>query len=37
MHEEAPTARVNHLIAGPSDMAARIRAYNWSRTSFGAD
>ncbi len=35
MHEEAPTARVNHLIAGHSEMAARIRAYNWSRTSLG--
>jgi PAS domain S-box-containing protein len=35
MHEEAPTARINHLIAGHSEMAARIRAYNWSRTSLG--
>lgn len=35
MHEETPTARVNHPIAGQSEMAARIRAYNWSRTSLG--
>ena len=35
MHEEAPTARINHLIAGHSEMAARIRSYNWSRTSLG--
>ena len=35
MHEEAPTARVNHLIAGRSDMASRIRSYPWSRTSLG--
>jgi PAS domain S-box-containing protein len=35
MREEAPTARGNHLIAGRSEMAARIRAYNWSRTSLG--
>ena len=35
MHEEASTARVDHLIAGHSEMAARIRAYNWLRTSLG--
>jgi PAS domain S-box-containing protein len=35
MHEEASTAPANHLIAGHSEMAARIRGYNWSRTSLG--
>ena len=35
MHEAALTARVNHLITGQSEMAARIRAYNWSQTPLG--
>jgi PAS domain S-box-containing protein len=35
MHEEALTARLNHLIAGQSEMAGRIRAYNWSQTPLG--
>ena len=35
MHEELVAARVNHLITGQSEMAARIRAYNWSRTPLG--
>ena len=35
MQEAALTARVNDLIAGQSEMAARIRAYNWSRTPLG--
>src|ERR1700723_2861196 len=35
MHEEASTAPANHLIAGHSEMAVRIRGYNWSRTSLG--
>jgi PAS domain S-box-containing protein len=35
MHEETLIARVNHLIAGQSEMAARIRAYNWSQTPLG--
>jgi PAS domain S-box-containing protein len=29
------TARVNYLITGQSEMAARIRAFNWSRTPLG--
>jgi len=35
MHEEALTTRVNHLITGQSEMAARIRSYNWSQTPLG--
>ena len=35
MDEESLTARVNHLITGQSEMAARIRAYNWSQTPLG--
>jgi PAS domain S-box-containing protein len=35
MHEETLTARINHLIAGQSEMAARIRSYNWSQTPLG--
>jgi PAS domain S-box-containing protein len=35
MHEETLTARVNHLITGQSEMAARIRAYAWSQTPLG--
>jgi PAS domain S-box-containing protein len=35
MHEEALKARANHLITGPSEMAARIRSYNWSQTPLG--
>jgi PAS domain S-box-containing protein len=33
--DAALTARVNHLITGQSEMAARIRAFNWSRTPVG--
>jgi PAS domain-containing protein len=36
MHEEALKARVKHLITGPSEMAARIRSYNWSQTPLGS-
>ena len=33
---EAPfAARVNHLIAGQSEMAKHVRAYNWSKTPLG--
>jgi PAS domain S-box-containing protein len=32
MQEKTPNARINHLITGQSEMAARIRAYNWSQT-----
>jgi PAS domain S-box-containing protein len=35
MHEESLTARVSHLIIGQSEMAARIRSYDWSRTPLG--
>jgi PAS domain S-box-containing protein len=35
MREADLTARVNHLITGQSEMAARIRAYKWSQTSLG--
>jgi PAS domain S-box-containing protein len=35
MHEAALTTRVNHLITGQSEMAARIRAFNWSNTPLG--
>ncbi len=35
MPEAALTTRANHLITGRSEMAARIRAYNWSRTPLG--
>ena len=35
MPEEALTIRVNHLITGQSEMAARIRSYNWSQTPLG--
>ncbi len=35
MDEAALIARVNHLITGQSEMAARIRAYNWSETPLG--
>ena len=35
MPEETLTARVNHLINGQSEMAARIRSYNWSQTPLG--
>jgi PAS domain S-box-containing protein len=35
MPEEALTARVHHLITGQSEMAARIRSYNWSQTPLG--
>jgi PAS domain S-box-containing protein len=36
MTEAILTARVNHLIAGQSEMAARIRAHNWAETHLGA-
>jgi PAS domain S-box-containing protein len=36
MHDAILTARVNHLIAGPSEMAGRIRAHNWSKTPLGS-
>jgi PAS domain S-box-containing protein len=35
MHEKPLTARINHLITGQSEMAARIRAYDWSQTPLG--
>jgi PAS domain S-box-containing protein len=35
MHEETLTARVNHLITGQSEMAARIRSYDWTETPLG--
>src|ERR1700727_1120786 len=35
MQEETITARINHLITGQSEMAGRIRSYNWSQTSLG--
>jgi PAS domain S-box-containing protein len=35
MHEETLTARVDHLITGQSEMAARIRSYAWSQTPLG--
>src|ERR1700684_2918515 len=35
MNEAALTARMKTLITGHSEMAARIRAYNWSRTPLG--
>jgi PAS domain S-box-containing protein len=35
MHDAVLTARVNDLIAGQSEMAARIRAYKWSKTPLG--
>jgi PAS domain S-box-containing protein len=35
MPEDMLTTRVNHLIAGQSEMAARIRSYDWSQTPLG--
>jgi PAS domain S-box-containing protein len=35
MHEESLTSRVNHLITGQSEMAARIRSHNWAQTPLG--
>ena len=35
MPEETLTARVNPLITGDSEMAGRIRSYNWPQTSLG--
>ncbi|HEY6846037.1 MAG TPA: PAS domain S-box protein [Terracidiphilus sp.] len=35
MHEETHTARVSHLITGQSEMAARIRSYDWTQTPLG--
>jgi PAS domain S-box-containing protein len=35
MHEAPFAARVNDLITGQSEMAARIRAYNWPKTPLG--
>jgi PAS domain S-box-containing protein len=35
MHDAILRARVSQLITGQSEMAARIRAYNWSKTPLG--
>ena len=35
MHEATLTARANPLIAGQTEMAARIRAHNWAETPLG--
>jgi PAS domain S-box-containing protein len=35
MREESHTSRVNHLITGQSEMAARIRSFDWSQTPLG--
>jgi len=35
MHEEALTSRANDLITGQSEMAERIRSYDWSLTPLG--
>jgi PAS domain S-box-containing protein len=35
MPEAALTTRANHLITGRSEMASRIRAFNWSQTPLG--
>src|SRR5580658_9371581 len=35
MQEESLTVRVSHLITGQSEMAARIRSYDWSQTPLG--
>jgi PAS domain S-box-containing protein len=35
MNKPALTARLNTLITGQSEMAARIRAYKWSQTPLG--
>jgi PAS domain S-box-containing protein len=35
MHDAVLTARANHPITGQSEMAARIRAFNWSKTPLG--
>jgi PAS domain S-box-containing protein len=35
MNESALTDRMNTLITGNSEMVARIRAYNWSKTPLG--
>src|SRR5271170_3062128 len=35
MREKTIEARVDPLITGHSEMAARIRAYNWSQTPLG--
>src|ERR1700734_4531145 len=35
MPEESLTSRVNHLITGQSEMAARIRSHNWALTPLG--
>ena len=35
MHEKILEAGVDPLITGQSEMAARIRAYNWSQTPLG--
>ena len=35
MPEETLIARVHRLITGQSEMAARIRSYNWSQTPLG--
>ncbi len=35
MPEETLTSRADHLIIGQSEMAARIRSYDWSQTPLG--
>ena len=35
MHDAVLPAEAGHLITGQSEMAVRIRAYNWSRTPLG--
>src|SRR5580700_11094823 len=35
MHEKPLIARLDHLITGQSEMAERIRAYDWSKTPLG--
>ena len=35
MNEATLTFRTGRLVAGQSEMAARIRAYNWSQTPLG--
>ncbi len=35
MHEESLRARIDDLITGQSEMAARIRAHNWAQTPLG--
>lgn len=35
MNKAVPVSKSNTLIAGPSEMAARIREHDWSRTALG--